>query len=77
MTRDLRRYARETNARLIIGGILILFLVGDGLIYLFYGRSAAIMGLVCMAAGLLPLLLIWVILTIMGWIVKRANYEGE
>ena len=77
MTRDLRRYARQTNARLLIGGILILFVIGDGLIYLFYGRSAALMGLVCLIGGLAPLILIWLVLTLMGWIVKRANYEEE
>ena len=76
MTRDLRKYSRQTNVRLIVGGILILFLVGDGLIYLFYGRSAAIMGLICLISGLTPLILIWLILTLMGWIVKKANEEG-
>ena len=76
MTRDLRRYARQTNTRLLAGGILILFLVGDGLIYLFYGPRAAVMGLLCLVAGLAPLLLIWLFLAGMEWIVKRAN-RGE
>lgn len=77
MTRDLRRYARQTNIRLLIGGLLIIFLVGIGLIYLFYGRSAALMGVVCMAAGLVPLALTWLILIFIGWIAKRANYGEE
>ena len=77
MTRDLRRYARQTNTRLLLGGILILFIVGDGLIYLFYGRSAAIMGLICLIAGLAPLVVIWMVLSLMGWIVRKTNYEEE
>jgi hypothetical protein len=75
MARDLRRYARQTNTRLILGGILLLFLVGDGLIYLIYGRGPALMGLVCLAAGLSPLLLIWLVLSLLEWIVRRADRE--
>ena len=58
MTRDLRRYARETNIRLFVGFLLILFLIGDGLIWVIYGREAAILGVICLLAGLAPLLLI-------------------
>jgi branched-chain amino acid transport system ATP-binding protein len=56
MARDLRRYASQTNFRLGVGGILLLFVVGDGLIYLIYGRGAALMGLLCLLLGLAPLL---------------------
>ena len=73
MSRDLRRYASQTNARLIVGGILLLFVVGDGLIYLFYGKSAALMGVVCLLFGLSPLILIWIALAVLDWIVKRAD----
>jgi hypothetical protein len=75
VTRDLRRYARQTNARLLVGFGLILFVVGDGLIYLFYGRGAALMGLACLAAGIAPLILIWLLLSLMGWVVKKVNEE--
>ncbi len=71
--KDLRRYARQTNARLLTGFILILFLVGDGLIYLIYGPNAAILGALCLVAGLAPLLLIWLILWILELIVKRES----
>ncbi len=57
MTRDLRQYARQTNVRLMIGALFLLFVVGDGLIYLIYGRGAALMGLLCLLGGLLPVLL--------------------
>lgn len=71
--KDLRKYARQTNARLLFGFILILFLIGDGLVYLIYGRNAAILGALCLLAGLAPLLLIWLILLAMEWFVKRHN----
>jgi uncharacterized SAM-binding protein YcdF (DUF218 family) len=73
MIRDLRRYAQQTYAHLILGGILLLFIVGDGLIYFFYGRGAAILGFACLVAGLAPLALIWLALAIMDWIVRRAD----
>ncbi len=58
MTRDLRKYARQTNFRLGIGFLVLLFVVGDGLIFFFYGRNAAIMGFICLLAGLAPIVLI-------------------
>lgn len=75
MTRDLRRYARQTNIRLVLGALLLLFLVGDGLIYLIYGRGAAIMGFLCLIGGLIPVLLTFLILFLIDWIVKRSDRE--
>ena len=73
MSRDLRDYARQTNVRLIVGGIFLLFLVGDGLIYIIYGPSAAVSGLICLGVGLFPIVLIMLALAVVDWIVKRAN----
>jgi len=75
VSRDLRRYARQTHVRSLIGFILLLFLVGDGLIYLFYGRGAAAMGLLCLGAGLAPLVLIAALLWGMDWFVRRARQQ--
>jgi hypothetical protein len=73
MSHDLRRYARQTNVRLMAGFILLLFVVGDGLIYWLYGRNAALLGVMCLVVGLLPLLLIWLILVGLEWWVKRGE----
>lgn len=70
---DLRSYARQTNLRLVIGFILALFVVGDGLIWLIYGRSAAVLGVICLLAGLFPLVLIGLALWLMDWFLKREN----
>ena len=75
MTRDLRKYARQTSTRLWVGFLLLLFIVGDGLIYAFYGKSAALMGILCLMGGTFPLLLIALIFWGMDWIVKRAREE--
>jgi len=75
MARDLRRYARQTNFRLTVGFILLLFTVGIGLIYIFYGQGGALMGLVCILLGLAPVILIGLALAVMEWIVQRANRD--
>jgi hypothetical protein len=73
MSRNLREYARQTNIRLSVGFILLLLLVGDGLIYLIYGQGAAVFGLLCILAGLSPLILIYLVLVIIDRIAKIEN----
>lgn len=73
MTRDLRKYARQTNVRIGAGAVLLLLIVGTGLIYVIYGPGAAVTGLLCLLAGLLPLGLIFLSLALLDWIQKRAN----
>ena len=71
--RDLRKYARQTTNRLVVGGILLFFVVGIGLIYVFYGPSAAVSGLICMLAGLSPLLLIALSFWIIDLVIKHSQ----
>jgi TM2 domain-containing membrane protein YozV len=73
VSRDLRRYARQTRTRLLAGLFLLLFLLGDGLIYLFYGRNAALTGLLCLLGALVPVAIIVIVLAILDRIVKHAN----
>ncbi|NMB54933.1 MAG: hypothetical protein GYA15_09555 [Leptolinea sp.] len=73
---DLKKFDSQTVTRLIIGGILILFIVGDGLIFFIYGAGAAVTGLICLGAGMLPILLIMLVIWLMDWIVKRANKDA-
>ena len=73
--RDLRKYARNTNSRLVFGFIFLLFLVGDGLIYLFYGRGAALTGLICIMGGFVPILLIIGLFAVIDNVIKNANEE--
>lgn len=73
MTRDLRKYARQTNVRIGVGAALLLLIVGTGLIYLIYGPGAAVTGLLCLLASLLPIGLIFLSFALLEWIQKRAN----
>jgi hypothetical protein len=73
--RDLREYAKQTNVRLGVGAFLLLFVVGLGLIYIIYGVYAAIMGMLCLLAGVTPLVLIFLALALLDWIQKRANND--
>ena len=73
MARDLRKYAHQTTLRLIAGGLLLLFLVGDGLILLIYGKGPALMGLTCLLLAMVPVLVVMFIFMILDWIKKRAD----
>ncbi len=75
MSRDLRQYARQTTVRLIAGGLILLILVGDGLIYLIYGPGAAISGLICIGIGLIPPILVICVLALLDWVTRRARSE--
>ena len=75
MSRDLRKYAQDTSVQLGVGAFLLLFIVGDGLIYFIYGKSAAMMGLLCLLAGVAPVLIIALFMLLLNWVVKRANRE--
>ena len=73
MSRDLRDYTRKTNVRLLVGALLLLFVVGLGLIYLFYGQEAASLGFFCLLAGLTPVVLILVIFFFIDRIIRNAG----
>ena len=75
MSRDLRKYAQDTSVQLGVGAFLLLFIVGDGLIYFIYGKGAALMGLLCLLAGVAPVLIIALFMLLLNWIVKRANRD--
>ncbi len=70
--RNLREYAANTTVRLILGGLALLFVLGLGLIYIIYGPNAAILGLLCLLAGLVPVVLIVAFLRLLEWISKRG-----
>ncbi len=75
MSRDLRKYTRQTNLRLIAGALILLFIVGDGLIYLFYGFSAAVTGFLCLLGGLTPVALVALIILLLDWVTKHVNRD--
>jgi uncharacterized membrane protein len=75
MSRDLRKYMKDTNTRIFIGALLLLFIVGLGLIWFVYGFGAAVSGFLCMLGAFVPIALIFLALFGLDWIVKRANRD--
>lgn len=73
MTRDLRKYSKQTSLRLILGFIVLLFTIGEGLIYIIYGRQAAIMGLICLLGAAIPVLLVIISL----WVIDRISKVND
>jgi multisubunit Na+/H+ antiporter MnhB subunit len=71
--KDLRKYTRQTNIRLVLGAFILLFVVGVGLIWLIYGEGAAGMGFMCLLAALFPVILILFIFLGIEWILKHAR----
>ena len=75
MSRDLRKYAAQTNFRLILGAFFLLFVVGLGLIWLLYGFKAAAFGLLCLFGALIPLGLILFFIFGLDSIIKLLDHR--
>ncbi|MDP1715369.1 MAG: hypothetical protein Q8L41_11565 [Anaerolineales bacterium] len=75
MSRDLRKYTKDTNTRILIGAFVLLFVLGLALIWAIYGFSAAVSGFLCLLGATVPIALIFLALFGLDWIVKRANRD--
>ena len=75
--RDLRKFEKQTRFRLVAGGLLLIIILGEILIYIFYGYNAALAGIVCMLVGLSPIIIVMIVLWGLEWIVHRwDNTDG-
>ena len=63
---NMRELHRRTDRNMIVGGLVILFVVGGGLIWLLYGVEQALTAELCMG-GLLALFggMYWLILKLL------------
>ncbi len=61
-----RRYARNMDLRLFLGFALLLYTVGGGLIWFFYGLPAMLLGAVCITAGLGMIGLLYGLVSLVG-----------
>jgi hypothetical protein len=57
------------------GFFLIVFIIGEGLIYVFYGKEPALMGLLCLGVALVPVLAVVLILLLMERVVTHADRD--
>jgi len=65
MPEDLRKYASQTRLRLILWFLGILFFIGLGLVWILYGREAALLGFLCLLGASIPIGLIAIFLLLM------------
>ena len=63
-----RQHRQRTDRNLLLGFFAILFIVGGGLIALFYGGSAAVFGIGCIAGGAMLAGLVMLIMLGMQWL---------
>ena len=61
---NLRKYAQQTQNRLVLGLLILVFTLGLGLIYFLYGSRAALLGLLCLLGILITILIILLILNL-------------
>ena len=67
------RFARTIEGQLVIGFFILLYVVGGALIWTFYGPGGALLGWVCMTGGLLGFLLLYGIVSLIGWWANREE----
>jgi len=75
MSRNLHDYASQTNRRLVIGVLLILFTIGLGLIWWIYGRDAAALGFICLLGAFIPIGLIIFIIFGLDYYLKKSKRD--
>ncbi len=73
LVRDLRKYASQTSFRLVLWFILSLFVIGIGLIWLIYGRNAALLGVLCLLGAGIPVALIAIFIFGLDRFTKRSD----
>jgi hypothetical protein len=65
------RHRRQTQARLLLGGLLVLMVVGGGLVWLFFGSTAALTTVLCLLAPACLFGLLWLLLILVERWVKE------
>lgn len=70
---DPRRHQRQTQVRLLFGGMAVVAIVGGGVVWALYGGSAAVTTLMCLLVAVGVLGLLWLILTLLEAWVKEDD----
>jgi hypothetical protein len=60
-----RQHWHQTQVHLILGGLTLVLVVGGGLVWLFYGRAAAITAASCLLGGGAVIGFLWLLLTLL------------
>ena len=73
MADDPREYNSQTRSRLVIAFAVLLFTVGLGLIWLIYGKGAALIGFFCLLGMLVPVGLVALVMFGLNKVNKKIN----
>ena len=68
---DPRRHWHQTQIRLLVGGLALVAVVGGGLVWLIYGRTAAVTAWLCLLGGVAVMGLLWLVLALLELWVKE------
>lgn len=68
-----RAHRARTDRNLLLGFFALLFIVGGGLIWYFYGASAAALGVVCIALGAILTGLVALLMVGLQWLSDRLE----
>jgi preprotein translocase subunit SecD len=68
---DPRRHSQETQARLIVVGLALLFIAGGGLVWLLYGGVAGVSAVACLSVAAGVVVVLWLVLALLErWVDK-------
>ena len=73
MANDPSKYNTQTRSRLVIWFAVLLFTLGLGLIWLIYGKSAALIGFFCLLGMLIPVGLVALVMFGLNKVNKKIN----
>jgi len=68
-----RTPAEQTKFLMVVWFLLILFVLGLGLIWVIYGRSAAFLGFLCLIGASFPIGLILIFLFGLDFLVRKTD----
>lgn len=71
-TPDYRSYQSRLERELVIGALIIGLVVGNGLIFLFWGASAALTALLVFGLFLGIIGIVWGFLQVVSWLGERG-----
>jgi apolipoprotein N-acyltransferase len=70
-----RAHRARTDRNLLLGFFALLFIVGGGLIWVFYGAGAAALGVACIALGAILTGLLALLMAGLQWLSDRLEEQ--
>lgn len=72
---NFQKFLHQTRIRAIFWFIFILIVIGLGLVWIFYGKQAALFGLLCLLSMLIPTGLVVIALVALDLFTKKINSD--